>query len=346
MARTPSASKAAAAIKETFESVLYTFKPDVQRHWCERMYRLSGDTSYLYPIILHAAVVMQTVARDVRYLDDSTYVLRRARQILEDFKPRSRKGRVRRAYFAEHLTGLFYLSLLNNFWRLDSYGLCDSLNRELCARAREKIAAFPYADYLLDTSLIRIYSPQLVNDVYYLYQLGLSDVRDRYRERFQQVFPDSADRHLSARLFEDKIYGLTHFITAGSRYYQQRVDTAEFGWILDYFAQRSERILKHTKADVIAEVGICFLLAGQTKHPLVNACREKILKQFDRKHGMVPSQRGSYNKERGEHRNILAYMLLTWKKSPRSGPNLARSAQFRRVMRFLRVRPTSSPVAD
>ena len=327
----------AAAIRQTFESDLFRFKPSVQRHWAERMFRLSGDSAYLYPIIFDAVLTAEALRRDVRHADDTVYLHARTEQLLERWNHRTRKGRLRRHYFGERRTELLSLHMLESWWRLQQYGLCDTVLGSLCRRADSVLRRLPFRDWLLDTGLIRIYSPQAVNAVYYLYQLGIADFRDAYRSRFREVFPDSLDTALDRRSFEDKLYGLTHFITAASRYYQQRVDSAESAWILTYFENRRERILRQVRADLVAEVALCFLLAGQENHSLVAECRSELIRRFDSSRGLIPSPRGNADRQRGEHRNILAYMVLSWSDEVYTGPRLPRYEAFRRAVPYLQV---------
>ncbi|MCG6326558.1 DUF3541 domain-containing protein, partial [Vibrio alginolyticus] len=60
-------------------------------------------------------------------------------------------------------------------------------------------------------------------------------------------------------------------------------------------------------------VGISFLLAGLDDDPVVEKTRQAIQQAVNQDAGMVPSTTGSTNVSEGEHRNVLAIMLLDWK---------------------------------
>lgn len=71
-------------------------------------------------------------------------------------------------------------------------------------------------------------------------------------------------------------------------------------------------ILERSKEDVLAEVGINFLLAGLDDDPVVEKMRKAIQQSINREAGMVPAVDGTTDLKDGEHRNVLAIMLLDW----------------------------------
>ncbi|MCX9565238.1 DUF3541 domain-containing protein, partial [Vibrio cholerae] len=62
-----------------------------------------------------------------------------------------------------------------------------------------------------------------------------------------------------------------------------------------------------------AEVGISFLLAGLEDDPVVLKTRQFIQAAVDKEQGMIPSTSGDFDLALGEHRNVLAIMLLDWR---------------------------------
>ena len=113
---------------------------------------------------------------------------------------------------------------------------------------------------------------------------------------------------------------MTHFIFAASEYYQHQVDKQTFAWILDYFDANIDRILADATDDIIAEVGISFHLAGLSNHPVVKKTQAHIINAYDPKVATIPSPRGNPDLALGEHRNVLAMMLLNWPETLHQGP--------------------------
>lgn len=63
----------------------------------------------------------------------------------------------------------------------------------------------------------------------------------------------------------------------------------------------------------MAEVGIAFLLAGLEDDPVVLKTRQFIQAAVDKERGLIPSTSGDFDLSLGEHRNVLAIMLLDWR---------------------------------
>ena len=78
--------------------------------------------------------------------------------------------------------------------------------------------------------------------MYYLYQTGVVDLRRELKDKFCQVF--LASEKFSGYMYENMVYGLTHFIIADSGFYQNYAKGADFEWVFDYFEGNTERIFK------------------------------------------------------------------------------------------------------
>lgn len=313
----------ATSIRVTYDSAVSGFEVTTQRHYAVRMYRITGERAYEKAIQDDVMERIAELKRDMQQVADSDYRASRCREIRGDLNSKSRKGSLRLSMFEQFDDIDFYLNMLYNANQMHEY--CLDSAEEYSALFEESVALLrrvDFREFLLDTAVIRAYAPQAVNYVYYLLDLGVVDLRGEYENAFRLVFDDERDNDLSLLQYRDKIYGLTHFITAASRYYQQRVDSGEFSWVLTYFSHNLSRILNKTKADIVAEVGICYLLAGRTQDPAADECRKFIVDQYKLKARMIPSSSGKTTLESGEHRNVLAYMLLSWPEGLAPGPCL------------------------
>lgn len=315
-----SATDVAAQIKSTFDSRLSELQPETQYHYALRMYRVTGDSIYIPPIAGMIPTIRKQMRDDLDSLSNSTYLTLRRVMLLKDLGENNRKSRARNELFRSRGNLIVDLAILSNCYKLMDHSSRDVVNDSLLSRAVAYLKSVDFTVLASDSRIVSDYSAQAANAIYYLYFLGIADLREEYLILFRRVFPDIVDRRLSGLEFNDKIYGLTHLILAASQYYQQPVDSHEFDWILRYFESRSRRILSNTKPDIIAEVGICYLLAGEKDNSMVRACREAILKQFDSRTHLIPSPSGDKNLETGEHRNVLAYILFAWPKNLRAGP--------------------------
>ena len=313
------------SILQTYTSRWAELPVDKQKHWALRMYRVTGDTSWYPAIRADLEGVLKHLRSDGDSLSDSGYYRRRIESLAAGFAWGERKNEVRKSLFAGHPEIHLQLDLLYKMATVNDYIIEGRPVDSVCLRLRGFIVPEALADFLTDSSTIISYGPQAANAVEYLRQLDFIDVRQQYREALRCAFPDSLDKKLSDRQFGDKVYSLTHVVIAASGYYQRIVDADEFRWILDYFQKQRNRIVKQLAADVVAEVGLCFLVCDDTANDLAYDCQRAVTKKFDRKTGLIVSSMGSDDLDAGEHRNILTYILLRWSGRLYHGPRFLTS---------------------
>ncbi|WP_051311647.1 DUF3541 domain-containing protein [Zooshikella ganghwensis] len=310
-------------LRQTLETSLFTLPPRKQGHYGIRLFRLTGDKKYLATSLYDAYVVADRLDFIASRLDDKNYIEKYVKRVRRK-QHNNYKGKLRREVLASNGEFIFYSSAILPFMnRMDELGLQSIHNTKL----RAALKKFDFKSVLLKPEVIRAWAAQSANWVYWLYQLDIVDLRKSYKDAFVKTFEN--DQNLKGDAYSNKIYGLTHFIFAASRYYQQPVDKKQFAWIYDYFEKNITRILKETKPDVIAEVGVSFLLAGEVYHPVVKQCREYIMQAIDTEHKMIPSVDGEWDLAKGEHRNVLAFMLFYLPQPLHPGPYLAKDDRFR-----------------
>ncbi|WP_367990166.1 DUF3541 domain-containing protein [Vibrio sp. NTOU-M3] len=301
----------AAVIRQTYEPQLYTLSAFKEGHYGLRMFRQTLDTKYRAAVWSDLARVssrLNQFAAEV-YTPEQIYLYseKRLSGYIGDKDERS----VRRYTVTKHTPEYLYLGvgLLGSMARANEYGLQHVEDKKL----RRIIRRYDFKKYATDQEMIRAWAAQLANQVYWLRQLGEQDVVNDFISAFKTTYPDIDDKGLSKQQYGNKLYGMTHIIFADSQYYQRQINETTHQWIYDYFRQNIDTILLRAKEDVIAEVGISFLLAGLENDPVVEKTRAKIQSSIDLQHGMIPSVTGDFDLEYGEHRNVLAIMLLDWK---------------------------------
>lgn len=297
-------------IRNTYESQLYTLPAFKAGHYGLRMYRQTLDDKYAAAIWSDMARVANRLnyfAADVHTPEQIyLYSQRKLARYSQDPSIRAKL----RYTVSKHMPEYLYLGvdLLGSMARANEYGLKHRNDKQL----RNIIRRYDFTKYATNPEMIRAWAAQLANQVFWLRQLGEQDVVDTFIESFRATYPDKNDEDLSPQQFENKLYGMTHIIFADSEYYQHLVSEQKYQWIYDYLRRNIDTILQHAKEDVIAEVGISFLLAGLDDDPVVEQTRQAIVQAMDKQAGMIPSNRGGTNIVRGEHRNVLAIMLLDW----------------------------------
>lgn len=303
--------KDAELIRSTYERSLYTLPAFKSGHYGLRMYRQTLDNKY-------AASVWSDMARVASRLNMITSEIHTADQIesysqkrIVDYRDETDERTELRYQATKAMPEYLYLGvgLLGSMARANEYGLKHREDKKL----RDIIRRYDFAKYVTNENMVKAWAAQLANQVYWLRQLGEQDVVEQFITTFKKVYPDSDDSGLSEQQFGNKIYGLTHIIFAASSYYQHPIDEKNYQWLYDYYRDNIDIIIARAKEDVIAEVGINFLLAGLDDDPVVLKTRKVIQQAINRESGLVPSVKGGVDLKKGEHRNVLAIMLLDWK---------------------------------
>lgn len=309
----------ATSIQHHLEDNLYQLPPRVLGHYGIRMYRMTGNDKYANAALTDLFVISENQSFYACKLKDQTFVAEQS-QLAIDALGKGPRAKARQKALAPFPEFLFYTDiLLRTASRIDEFGLQGPCHQELI----NALKATDLKTGLTDPAMIKSWAAQLINYVYWAKQLGVGDYVDVYKQAFNQVYPAANDAKLTKAQFRNKLYGMTHFIFAASGYYQKDVDAKEFAWILSYFDANIERILTDATADIITEVGISFLLAGQDNHPVVAKTKAAIAARYQADLQVIPSPRGNPDLTSGEHRNVLAIMLFNWPERLHPGPKLA-----------------------
>ncbi|MCK2184058.1 DUF3541 domain-containing protein [Halomonas getboli] len=329
----------AAEIRATYERSLPSLSAGKQRHYAQRLYRITGEARWLPLNRDYGERLVASLREEIARLDEPGYAARRSREGVEGYSVRTAKQRRRKRMLADWGEIHFAKGLAFDLTQAHYHGLLNERDLPGYRRALDYLSGVDFLAFVTDPEVLDVYAAQVANLVYYLHDLGVADLRGEAIAAFRQRFPPSRNATLSQALFRNKIYGMTHFVIAASDYYQHPVSADEFGWVLDGFSGALGRILADTKEDIYTEVGISFLLAGREAAPAVTRLREALVDAFDPVAGMVPSESGGTDLERGEHRNVLAIMLLDWPERLYPGPILSTIRQERESVACRDVEP-------
>ncbi|MCE8017779.1 DUF3541 domain-containing protein [Halomonas sp. MCCC 1A17488] len=309
------------AIQAVYEAALPQLPLDKQRHYAQRLYRISGEPRYLPPLEAHGRRLLVQLERDIAGLERPGFAAARARQIVADYPQRTAKQRARQVMLAEWGEIAFARQLLFRLVQADYYGLLEAIPDH--QRALDYLGSLAWQRFLTDPEVVRLYTAQVANQAWFLHQLEVVDLRPAVREAFLSVFPAQSVADLEQADYRNRLYGMTHIVIADSRYYQRWVPAERHAWILEALAAEIERILDQATEDIQAEVALVFLLTGNEGHPVVARIRQRLAEAVDPRAGIIPSPRGEIDLARGEHRNVLALMVLTWPGRLHPGPDLS-----------------------
>jgi hypothetical protein len=323
----------ARSIQSTLETHLFAFSADIQRHYAERMFRMTGDEKYLPPLIGYAMTVANLLRHDATHAQDAEYRARKTAALLDGRAATCLNLGVseeRRTLLRKWGDLAFSLEVLCRLNIVRSYGLLGTPYFESRDTWLEIVGDPRIARFVVDPEVIRIYGAQATTFVYYLLDLGVRDQRAEYIAALRAAIEGSQPGSVPFD-FTLRVYTLTHLVLAASRFYQEPVDRSEFAWVYDDFESNLEAILANTRPDVIAEVGICFALAGEASSPTVARLRQALIAAYRPDLGMIPAVDGTHVIEKGEHRNVLALMLLEWPEKLHPGPDLPSFDVYRKL---------------
>lgn len=311
-------------IIKNYQDKLYTLPINKQEHFSIRMYILTGDSSYVTPIVSYVHFLSLRYQAALSALGNPVLIANEERKLLEIDDVYTIKRKRYNQHIAQFKGMGFYINLLVIINKVASYHLEDTPlfpNIQLAIKAI-KMQRNAFKQFILDEKNIKIYGAQLINYVFYLKDLGILDVKSDYTKAFKSVFSDENDSKLSRVDYEAKIYGMTHFITAASHYYKNPVNYSDYAWIVDYFETNIDEIIRRTENDVIAEVGVCLMLVHRPNEGAIKKIKSHLIKEYDPDHVLVKNKINNVDFIYGEHRNILTIMIFKWSQDVMDDPLL------------------------
>ena len=301
-------TKAAERIKSKYEKHAYKFKPGKAGHMGLRLWRNYEDDQYKYLLVQgvnHAAHALDKLVKNG--LDEESLNLYVSEKNVK-YKAKTEKKRLRKETFKRFPRyRLMGTKILRHVARLDELGLKHEKHEAFMALIR----GYDYESAFTDPEMIRAWGAQLANQVYWLHNIGVADHRAAFMRAVEDVYPEHLDNALSDQQYENKIYTLTHIIIAASEYYRYNVTYSEYSEIIDYMRKNHLAIIDRVKEDVIIEVGLSLLLVNENFEE-ITTIRDHILSKVDPKQKMILSKGGNAKVAQGEHRNIIAVLLLDW----------------------------------
>ncbi len=290
-----------------------------QGHFSLRLYRQTLDPLYKNGVTTDLYRIADTLNSFANDVDTPEKIFLYSQKHLANYKQKQDiRSRVR--YEAtKNRPEYFYLglNLISAMARANEYGLKHIQDDKL----RSILNNYDFSKFVTDKKMVRAWAAQLANQVFWLKQLNIADYTTDFIDTFRTIYPDAEDTNLNRQQYENKLYGLTHIILSESMYYQKLVAESSHQWIFDYFRNNIDTIILRAKADILSEIGVCFMLADKSDDPVVEQLKQALIKKYDENKEMIPSVDGGDDIQNGEHRNTLAIMFLNWQK-PHIAPTI------------------------
>lgn len=313
------------AILGYFEERLYTLSGPAQAHLATRFYRVTGDPKYIHSIVFDLLAHTDQLLRDITHLQDPEHLERRYNLYYDSLSEKTESRRSRKEFLDPWKRELYDNSLVYSMYKWKQYGLAETRYQKYYSLALDYLRSEKLERFYLNHDVIRNDPVQAVNAVHYMYFLGVADLRGQLRQAFTEIYLGKPNA-LSKTKYQSMVYGLTHFIIAGSNYYQQFCSAEEYSWVLEFFRKNTDEIVTQCSADVIAEVGLCFTLCQVPRAEIPSQISAALARAFDKKTGYV--SRTYHDLDSLEHRNIVAYLYLTDLDRLYPGPDISQQKKF------------------
>src|SRR5699024_1905890 len=150
-------------IRARFEQALPGLPLDKQRHYAQRLYRMTGAARYLPMNRAYGKRLVRRLNKAFTGLETPGYAARRAREIVTDYPTRTKKQRRRKQMLAAWGDIAFAKSLAFELVQAKSYGLLNEHDLPGYQRALDYLAAVDFRDFLLDADVMAIYASQVAN---------------------------------------------------------------------------------------------------------------------------------------------------------------------------------------
>ncbi len=309
-------------IRENLNNLSYRFSFRKDGEYAVKMYRTTGDKSYLNAILHELYISADRLSELSRGVYCATYRTQRIKREIDDGSCFLGVNKVCRAlrsetarWFNDHI---FYANLLlPELHRVSEFGMQLKNDNE---KIIQKISAFDFEPGFTNPDMIRAWASRQAYQVYWLKDIDLGDYREIFTNSFKKVFPDNKDVLLSDQQYMTKITSMAHLVIAASGNFQEPVSDQSLEWITDYFEKNIDEIITRVESVIIAEVGISFLLMGKQSVPAVEKTKKAILSAYSPSQKMVQALDGNIDFDMAQIRNTLSIILLGWNNIYHSGP--------------------------
>ena len=312
-------------ICSTFEDNLDCFPARKRFHWSVRRYRITGDVKYISKIEESFRKLSGDIFSNASIFSNPQHYGSEALEKLDKLvkvsgEVKKRKER-KHAFYRKNPEIYFWKKSFLNMFLVKSFSLDKDVDfEEYFKLGIEALKKRDWEKVIFETNYIDSDPSEAVNLVFYLKFLGIADFEEKILQLYLRKIKAGVVNGVT--LWKDLVYGLTHIIIASSFYYQRFVEKEKYSFILDFFGENIKDIIKFTSPDVVAEVGICFLLAKDKRVKTLDLIKEYIVSKFDEEISYIPVEIEN-SIERAEHRNIIAVMLLSEWNELYPGPNMS-----------------------
>lgn len=298
-------------LKQLLESNLHTFPINKQLHYCERLYRITGDEKYIPPIKDYCSKKYPEFQDYINSFGDIDRMKDIGNKFIDRAAEQKNAKRMldRIPVYREMPEFKYFQELVWYLNKFTDYGFTEILETDEVKGIFYKLKEMNWRDYFFNIKLVTADPVQTVNTVFHLKNLGLGDFTKEYLDFCNRVHSSFEDDDV----FMNLLYFYTHVLISDSCYYQKFISPSDYKEIFDFIDNSLDRIIHADNNDIICEVGVCLKLA-KLYNKTLDKLTENIKVRFTDDKSVL-TKKGEFadyeHLEKVEHRNVLAIMLFT-----------------------------------
>lgn len=286
-----------------------------------RRWRVDMDQKYIGPIFRHYQEELVKKSDLVSAAKDKESMTQKSTELLGDYQALTTIKRRYLKIYQKDPSILFYKKLIRLLFMTKTYRLKKiGAVKEIYKTTWRVFKKRKVYEIFMERSLINS-SPNMAIMAYYrLKYLRLSKNEKRFLLRLKRIL---TKRTKKTAKFKRNVSALAQIIISASYELQISLEREDYDWIFSYFEKHSEKIFKNTNPYIVAKVGLCFCLIGESDKKLVQKAREHLIAHFDKKSGLIKRLNKHESFSFLLKSNIYAILLLSDAEEYNLGPNLS-----------------------
>lgn len=323
--------KIALQIIEAYERNMFHLPLYKNGHFWQRAYAVTGDKKYKNILAYFFFIAMPSrLQYFLSCFEKGRYKLKRNPKI-KPKKYKNLRALRRLEFYKKNPRNSFYNAVLVDTFMVQKYGLHKTVFKKEFNKIITFIKKEDFRNLYINEDAVRYDSSFTMNSVYYLHDLGIATLKSELASLIREMYMDKEmflKDDIDDAEYVSLIYSLTHIILADSRYYTRYVRGHQ--WIIDFFMNNIDEIIKRTKLDVIAEVGLCFKLCK--KEQANKKEYEKIINYIVKQVNVKKLANDPEFLEEKEHSYSVIMLLMYNNKRFYNGPDLSKHLIYHKLL--------------
>lgn len=297
-------------------------------HFFTRAFKITGDERYkdiLFRFMLsYEAGILSDFLRKVEEENFEYKALKEKLSVSQRIKKRY-------LFYEKNPKVKLYLDVLQYLIYVDKFDLFDFILKNKKNEFIEVLKKEDFTELFINKEAMETNGSYIFNSLAILKKMGICDLTEKAIETLKDIYFDKESvmkKNITKEEVVSMLYSLTHIVIADTFYYEKYCD--KHGWVIDFFANNIDFVIKNSTEDILAEIGLCFKLCRKEN------VYQKEFKKIERRVLSKVLPLKLKNKDyiiKKEHTNSLMALLFSQNNEFFKGPDLSkyRAGCYRRI---------------